>query len=58
MFSAIVLAAGESKRMGRPKQLLDFGGKTLLQMVLDNLLFSRLEEVILVMGPAGLDQST
>ena len=31
MISAILLAAGESKRMGRPKQLLEWQGKTLLQ---------------------------
>jgi molybdenum cofactor cytidylyltransferase len=50
MISAIVLAAGESKRMGRTKQLLEWRGKTILQGVLDNLLESRVEEVILVLG--------
>ena len=50
MISAIVLAAGESKRMGRPKQLLEWGGKTLLRHVLESLLSSAADEVILVLG--------
>ena len=50
MISAILLAAGESRRMGQTKQLLEWGGKTLLQRVLDNLLRSQLDEVILVLG--------
>lgn len=50
MISAIVLAAGESKRMGRPKQLLAWQGKSLLQHVLDHLLHSRADEIILVLG--------
>ncbi|HSR11946.1 MAG TPA: NTP transferase domain-containing protein, partial [Thermodesulfobacteriota bacterium] len=37
MISAIVLAAGQSRRMGKTKQLLDWGGKTILQRVLQNL---------------------
>ena len=32
---AVILAAGESRRMGEPKQLLPFGGKTMLQCVID-----------------------
>lgn len=50
MISAIVLAAGESKRMGETKQLLEWRGKILLQQVLDNLRSSRVDEVILVVG--------
>jgi len=50
MISAIVLAAGESKRMGRTKQLLEWGGRTILQRVLENLGRSRVDEVILVLG--------
>ncbi len=50
MFSAIILAAGESKRMGQAKQLLGVGGKTLLQSVLDSALQSDVDEVILVLG--------
>jgi molybdenum cofactor cytidylyltransferase len=50
MISAIVLAAGESKRMGQIKQLLPWQGKTILESVLDNLLNSKVDEVILVLG--------
>jgi len=50
MISAIVLAAGESKRMGQTKQLLDLEGKAMLQRVLDNLCRSQVDEVILVLG--------
>lgn len=50
MISAILLAAGESKRMGRPKQLLTWQGKTLLQHVLKSLINSAADEIILVLG--------
>jgi molybdenum cofactor cytidylyltransferase len=50
MISAIVLAAGESRRMGQTKQLLEWRGKTILQGVLNNILGSRVEELILVLG--------
>jgi molybdenum cofactor cytidylyltransferase len=49
-FSAIVLAAGESKRMGRIKQLLDVSGKPLLQHILDGIPKTEVDEVILVLG--------
>jgi len=48
--SALLLAAGESQRMGRLKQLLPLGGSTLIEVVLENLLRSRLQEVIVVLG--------
>jgi len=50
MISAILLAAGESRRMGRPKQLLDWQGKPLLLHVLENLIRSDVDEIILVLG--------
>ena len=50
MISAILLAAGESRRMGRPKQLLAWQGKTLLLHILETLLGSDADEVILVLG--------
>jgi molybdenum cofactor cytidylyltransferase len=50
VISAIVLAAGESKRMGQTKQLLDWEGRTILQRVLENLSRSRVDEVTLVLG--------
>lgn len=48
--SAVILAAGESKRMGRTKQLLDVGGKPLLQLILDGILQTDVDEIILVLG--------
>ncbi len=50
MISAIVLAAGEAKRMGRNKMLLPWQGKTLLEQVLGALLHSQVDEIILVLG--------
>lgn len=50
MISAILLAAGESRRMGQPKQLLAWQGKTLLLHILETLLGSDADEVILVLG--------
>ncbi|MBI2952447.1 nucleotidyltransferase family protein [bacterium] len=50
MIYAIALAAGESRRMGAPKQLLPFGDKTVLQAVVDRLLASRADGVLVVLG--------
>lgn len=50
MVSAILLAAGESKRMGKPKQLMPFGRSTILEQTIDNLLNSEVSEVIVVLG--------
>src|SRR5262245_14332755 len=48
--SAILLAAGESRRMGKFKQLLPFRGKSFVQSCIDNLLASCVNEVIVVTG--------
>lgn len=50
MISAIVLAAGTSSRMGRPKPLLKVGGQRLLERVLTAVHHSAAEEVIVVLG--------
>ena len=50
MVSAILLAAGESKRMGKPKLLMPFGKSTILEQTVDNLLNSTVSEVIVVLG--------
>lgn len=50
MISAILLAAGESKRMGRLKQGLPLGNSTILEQSIDNLVHSRIDELIVVLG--------
>lgn len=50
MVSAILLAAGEGKRMGRPKLLMPFGRYTVLEQTIDNLLSSNVDEVVVVLG--------
>src|SRR5262245_5726761 len=46
----IVLAAGASQRMGRPKPLLEFDGETSLSLVLTACFSSLATESILVVG--------
>jgi molybdenum cofactor cytidylyltransferase len=48
--AGVVLAAGGSRRMGAPKQLLRLGSRVLLQHVVDAALASSLDEVVLVLG--------
>jgi molybdenum cofactor cytidylyltransferase len=50
MLSAILLAAGESKRMGEPKQLMPLGSSTLVGQAIDNLLNASVDETIVVVG--------
>ena len=48
--AGILLAAGASTRMGKTKQLLPLGGKTLVERVLIEALTSQLDKVVLVLG--------
>ena len=48
--AGVVLAAGLSVRLGRPKQLLTAGGRILLAHVLEAVLRTDLKPVILVLG--------
>lgn len=48
--SGVILAAGRSSRLGRPKQLLDLAGEPLLRHTVRNALGSRLDEVVVVLG--------
>lgn len=50
LVSAILLAAGKSSRMGKLKQLMPMGDGTMLEQTLDNLLGSKVTEVIVVLG--------
>jgi molybdenum cofactor cytidylyltransferase len=51
--AGVVLAAGVSSRLGRPKQLLDIHGETLIHRVCRIALESSLDEVIVVTGGAA-----
>jgi molybdenum cofactor cytidylyltransferase len=50
---AIVLASGQSKRIGINKLLLDIGGQTLVERVVHVLLQSQVDQVIVVVGFDG-----
>ena len=50
MISGILLAAGESRRMGKPKLLLPWGETTIIEEVVDAYLKSALSELIVVVG--------
>jgi molybdenum cofactor cytidylyltransferase len=50
MISAILLAAGQSRRMGDFKQLLQFQGKPFVACCVDNLLASGVHEIVVVTG--------
>jgi molybdenum cofactor cytidylyltransferase len=49
-FAVVILAAGGSSRLGRPKQLLAFGNKTLVEHAADTALASGAAQVIVVVG--------
>jgi len=55
MITAIILAAGESKRMGEPKMLLPWGRSTVLQTVVSTFQAAGVDEVLVVTG-AGREQ--
>lgn len=48
--SGVILAAGRSTRLGRPKQLLELEGRPLVRIVAERALASRLTDVAIVTG--------
>lgn len=52
MISAIILAAGQSKRMGQPKMLLPWGNGTVLTHVLSVFREADVEDILVVTGGA------
>jgi molybdenum cofactor cytidylyltransferase len=52
MISAIILAAGESKRMGQPKMLLPWGKTTVLGKVISTFRQAGVEHIVVVTGGA------
>ncbi len=53
--ATILLAAGESTRMGRPKPLLDWGGATLIDYQVRELLAAGVDDVVVVLGHAAAE---
>ena len=51
MFSGLILAAGLSKRMGRPKQQILLRGRPMLDYAVDAFLSSQVKEVLVVVRP-------
>lgn len=49
-YAVVILAAGSSSRLGRPKQLLAHRGKTLLQHAIDSAKGTDAEQVLVVLG--------
>jgi molybdenum cofactor cytidylyltransferase len=47
---AVILAAGESKRMGRPKLIMPFGDSTIIENVINNIPDNLVEGKIIVLG--------
>ena len=50
MISALILAAGQSKRMGKPKMLLPWGKVTVLEKVIATFKATGVEDVLVVTG--------
>jgi len=53
--AGLVLAAGGSRRLGRPKQLLPYGDGTLLGHVLDTARACRFDQLVCVLGGSSED---
>lgn len=51
-FGVVVLAAGSSRRLGRPKQLLELDGRPLLQHVIDAAAAAGAAQIVVVLGHA------
>lgn len=55
MISAILLAAGDSRRMGKPKMLLPWGDQTVIEHVVNTFLRAGIEDLVVVTG-GGYEQ--
>jgi molybdenum cofactor cytidylyltransferase len=50
MIWAMILAAGESKRMGKPKLLLPFQNKTIIETLIEKVILSTADKTLVVLG--------
>jgi molybdenum cofactor cytidylyltransferase len=48
MIPAVVLAAGASRRMGRPKALLQLGGRTFVRAIVDTLTMAGITDIFVI----------
>src|SRR5438105_12147311 len=53
VFAAVVLAAGTSSRMGEPKALLKYHGKTFIGAILDKIYDAAIDYAIVAVSPTG-----
>ena len=53
MIAGIILAAGLSLRMGRPKLLLDWGGKPVVRRAVERVKAGGVDEIVIVLGHEG-----
>jgi molybdenum cofactor cytidylyltransferase len=51
VLAAVILSGGESRRMGSPKALIPYRGRTFLQHLLDAACHPKLAPVLVVLGP-------
>ncbi len=54
MINAIIMASGSSRRMGENKLLLDFDGKTLIEIILDKVIECGFNDIVLVARDEGV----
>lgn len=55
MIGAVILSAGESSRMGRPKALLPIGGQTFIEKIVGTLNATPVGKIIVVLGHNAAD---
>jgi molybdenum cofactor cytidylyltransferase len=54
MLTALILAAGSSKRMGQPKMILPWGHTTVIGQVIETLKAANIEDILVVTGGARI----
>lgn len=55
VIAGVVLAAGASSRLGRPKQLLPFRGRPLLEATLARVAQTQLDDIVVVLGGSAAE---